>query len=868
MPYISFEAYLIFPSNSKALKEKEKEAEIFYKSSDSEEEGRENLSLSDAENTSIKCTQESKKDIVSRKLFVDNNFSMDNDEESMKTSEALSETKEVGSNKSMVNDITESNGDVSAILKIHCDINNTENEKEVIAKLAEISTDEEIDELLQKRDVEVEDREGKLKSSVSKSNDDEKNDPSTAYETSDASTSKFNEDYASIVRRSLGLTTEESDEYNEYGLPPPTFDGSPITHQKVKLLDIKSLKPKLRGAPGTIIDLSDGIKPNKKGINSLIDRFVCKHSKTHEQVHDASDVTTPHITENPNGLSIVKETLPYKFPNFVNEDTKLQKPGAKLSRLKEELKHKMALKRDEEWKQKEQDMKEQEIEWNESINEEDNLSEPYSPSIESYISKEDELDDDFYAKKEKKKSKCAFIDDEAEVSDNEMIEDEDEDEDENVEDDEKECESVVLEDDDDSTDVSSNRKPFKRIVHTLEDDSRSCSTENNEDIIDKDEKTTLSRTTISTGMFNSSEKDEASDNEGDIPVSQVHVENDLEHRLSQTPQTKTNSFNFISPVTQLTALNIRLESEGEPAKAEQQVLVDEADPFSIEDTQTIKSSKQTCDFKKQTASQRKLFTSQKDITDEELMQLCSGNFTQDKSNLHLSEEPNVTESQLLGICSGTFNTQVDNTQKSTNDLLDETSLRHSAYDKKQRSRENVKSWNTLSVVSSDDEDPIGKEINNRSRKKVKKLDLSEDEDEEDNASSASSDEDNENDEEKYIDYDSEENEVVVPKKNIKQFAAAFLDEEAELSESDCDVSADEDEKDLDKLELEEGDDEDIDETEVKNQLGKLHMKQILDKDQNEVRILKELLFEDGDLYSESARERKFKWRNIGMEWNV
>ncbi|XP_076668537.1 uncharacterized protein LOC143369036 [Andrena cerasifolii] len=846
----------------KVLKEKEKEAEIFYKSSDSEEEERENLSSSDAEDTSIKCTQVSKKDIVSRKLFDDNNFSMDNDEESMKTSEASNATKEVGCNKSMVNDITENNATVSAIQEIHCDTNNAENEREVIVGLAEIPTDKEVDELLQKRDVEVEDREDNLQSSVSKSNDDEKNDPSTAYETSDVSTSKSNDDYASIVKRSLGLTTEESDEYNEYGLPPPTFDGSPIIHQKEQLLNIKSLKPRLRGAPGTIIDLSDGIKANKKGINSLIDRFVCKHSITHEQVHDASDVTALNITETPSGVSIVKETLPYKFPNFANEDTKLQKPGAKLTRLKEELKHKMALKRDEEWKQKEQDMKEQEIEWNESINEEDGLSEPYSPSIESYISKEDELEDDLYTKKEKKKSKCAFVDDEAEVSDDAMIEDEDE----NVEEDEGECESVVLEDDDDSTDVFSNRKPFKRIVHTLEDDSRSCSTENNEDIIDKDEKTILPRTTISTGMFNASEKDEASDNEGDIPVSQVHVENDLEHRLSQTPQAKTNSFNFISPVTQLTALNIRLESEGEPAKAEQQVLIDEADPFLIEDTQTKQSSNQTCDFKEQAASQRKLFTSQKDITDEELMQLCSGNFMQDKSNLHLSEEPSVTESQLLGICSGTFNTQVNNTQKSTNDLLDESSLHHSAYDKNQGSRKNVKPWNTLSVVSSDDEDPIEKEINKRSRKKVKKLDLSEDEDEEDNASAASSDEeDNENDAEKYIDYDSEENEVVVPKKSIKQYATTFLDEEAELSESDCDVSADEDEKDLDKLEYEEGDDEDVDETQMKNQLGKLHMKQMLDEDQNEVRMLKELLFEDGDLYSESARERKFKWRNIDKQ---
>jgi len=91
-----------------------------------------------------------------------------------------------------------------------------------------------------------------------------------------------------------------------------------------------------------------------------------------------------------------------------------------------------------------------------------------------------------------------------------------------------------------------------------------------------------------------------------------------------------------------------------------------------------------------------------------------------------------------------------------------------------------------------------------------------------------------------------------------------LEEEAELSESDWD-STDEDEKDLDKLEFEEADDEHIDEHEIKNQLGKIHMKQILDEDKREVRLLKELLFEDGDLHTDgTGRERKFKWKNIGM----
>ena len=151
------------------------------------------------------------------------------------------------------------------------------------------------------------------------------------------------------------------------------------------------------------------------------------------------------------------------------------------------------------------------------------------------------------------------------------------------------------------------------------------------------------------------------------------------------------------------------------------------------------------------------------------------------------------------------------------------------------------------------------------KKKVQKLNLSDDED--DNPKEFSDEEESEveeeEDEDMFIDYDSEENEVPVSKKDIKKVAANYLENEAELSESDWD-SADEDEHDLDKLEYEEADAEDIDENKMKDQLDKIHMKQIMDEDQRDVRMLQELLFDDGDLHSEGAgRERKFKWKNIG-----
>ncbi|XP_043257996.1 claspin-like [Colletes gigas] len=838
-----------------ALKEKEKEAEIFYKSSDSEEEEVESHSPAEKENANIENAQDLKKENISRKLFVDDDLCIDNNKENnsnvtQEVHETLTEIKDTESNKPSTDNITENNTSDSAILEIHGEINENENLKLGTTELVEV-TENKVDDLLEKKNVEEENAKENATNSIDESNNESLN----------TSTSIVSNDYAKIVQQSLGIAAGESDEYNEYGLPPPKFDDSPNINEQKMLLSRQREKPKLKGTPGLIIDLSDDIKPNKSGINALIDRFVFKHSTSNKPNKNARDVTVTQVKESPNELVVIKETLPYKPANIENEDPMLSKPGAKLMRLKEELKHKMALKRNEEWKQKEQDMKEQEIEWNESTNEEDNLSEPCSPSIESYKKEEEEdEDDDIYAKKENKKSKCDFIDSEAEVSDDEMNDSDeiiDEDEDETLKE-EKDCEKLILEDDDgsstcDSSNISLKPKIFKRIVETLDDDSRSCDAGTSE----------VKKT------FDAVGNEDFSGNESDIPLSQQHVEINLN---DQTPQRKTNTFNFVSPLTQLTVLNTDSMSEKESTK-EEQSHANETETILLENSQIDELFQPTQNSGKQ-ASQKKLFVDQTNLLDEELMDLCSGKFTQDKNSLNLSKEPNMTESQLLELCSGTFSTQANNATNARNQLstemsqdksvlLDEDSLsiEKDTRNKEQPSKEDEMPWNRLSIVSSDEEDQIETEIK-RSKKKAKRLDMSDDEDE--NAS-ASGDEQTE-DEDKYIDYDSEENEVVVSKKNIKQYAANFLEKEAELSESDCDVSADEDEEDLDKLELEEVDDEDIDETEVKRQLGKFHMRQVLDEDQKEVNMLKELLFEDGDLFSESKRERKLRWKNIDKQF--
>nr|XP_031828614.1 claspin [Nomia melanderi] len=856
----------------KVLKEKEKEAEIFYKSSDSEEEAIENHSEVDKENAITEYTENFKK--VPETLLIHDNLSVDNKENNIsmthKVNENVMETNGTNSNLAIeVDTMQVDNTNDLEILKSNCNTIGTENENENISKsikTVETSHKQDKDNTLQQKLIENKNRDNILQ---------------TVSDSLKTSNSNTTDDYAKMVKQSLGITAEEVDEYNEYGLPPPKFDISPNINKKKTLFDIQSLKPKLRGLPGTVIDLSDDVKPNKKGINAFIDRFVHRHSKMKDEVDDTQ------IIESPDGVSTkTKETISHKPLNF-------KKPGLKLLRLKQELKEKMALKREEEWKEKEQEMKEQEIEWNETVKEDDNFSKVYSPDIVTYESEEDELEEnDIIEKKEKKTRKCAFVDDEADVTDDE-INDEDEiiddDEEENVEKDEEECERLILEDDESSTCDSADiqRKPFKRIIEPIEDDSRSCDTLNNDDIANK-EKNICSNVSNGTSRHVSdmfcesvSENERCSDNEQDIPVSQAHVESDLERKPYQTPLTKTNNFSFVSPITQLTALNTRLE-EKEMVPTEREFLVDESGPILMESPQ-IELSQEMHNSKSRPPMHKKLlFTDQNDATEEDLIELCSGKFTTNKTDLDLSKSSDITESQLLELCSGTFGTRTNNTESSMKDFpskeLQETSIKGSItsesnanYERSKRNDEFKENSDVLHFAEKEDEDLIEREVNSRSKRKVKKLELSDDE-EENNCSMSNdddeqneSDDENEGDQEKFIDYDSEENEVVVPRKNIKQYAATFLENEAELSESDCDVSADEDEKDMDKLEVEEGDDEEIDEAQMKNQLDRLHMRQILDEDQKEVRLLKELLFEEGDLYSESGRERKFKWKNINKQ---
>ncbi|KAI4497830.1 hypothetical protein M0802_007156 [Mischocyttarus mexicanus] len=557
----------------------------------------------------------------------------------------------------------------------------------------------------------------------------------------------------------------------------------------------------------------------------------------------------------------------------------------------------MAMKRNEEWKQKEQEKNDKdELEEDDAETDDNEIEEKLLDESSTSGESEPEENDVLIVDKKYKPS-CEFADDEAEESeieddDNEEEEEEEEDEEEEEEEEEEEGEEEEDENNDvdneennedtnnESVSIKKKWKP-KRIIQAFEDDSNLSSSKVSMDETIEPKRNIFRRTKTDVDMFETIDDNCQSQwNSDEENYASIFQKNNQQSDLTQickTPLIKTNVLDFVSPITQLTILHANSNSSKKNSVKKEFIFANDSElcPQTPFDT-----SKNRFNINKRSGLQKKLFDDSNDVVndvvdDEDLMQLCSGAFP----SIQIIEPNPISSEQTSSLTTNKFNKDMSDVSKSNQNILlesdnsqdimlylEENSVSPSnTKDMKEENSKKVEApWNKLSVVlSSDDEnDSNDKDTIKIMKKQPKRLELSDDEEEDNDRRDNVQSSDEKLLKDDYIDYDSEENEVVVSKKAKNKMAAEFFEEEAELSESDW-GSADEDEQDLDKLEIEEGDEDDIDENKVHNQLEKIHMKQMLDQDQREVRMLQELLFEDGDLHTEgSGRERKFKWKNI------
>ncbi|KAK2161336.1 hypothetical protein LSH36_118g00008, partial [Paralvinella palmiformis] len=250
-------------------------------------------------------------------------------------------------------------------------------------------------------------------------------------------------------------------------------------------------------------------------------------------------------------------------------------------------------------------------------------------------------------------------------------------------------------------------------------------------------------------------------------------------------------------------------------------------------------------------------------TEDELLGLCSGVFTEDsegskklfEADSALGSQGNMDE--LLSLCSGRF------TGKNHNGSEIRSQIRNGTHPVKI----NVKKHNVIKDDESNDSFVLasgGEEEETQDKDEL----LSTDGGDKDSENEESEDEEPEN-----VDSDDEEMQQA---RMFKGFTVAnqhgkinpeFVEDEAELSgsEYDSDENLDFPAED-DHLQLEEGDLDDVGtEEELRNQVGRVHLKTVIDDDKKQLKLFQEMYLPDGDLHTDGGgRNRRFRWRNIGQ----
>ncbi|XP_067680680.1 claspin-like [Haliotis asinina] len=656
-----------------------------------------------------------------------------------------------------------------------------------------------------------------------------------------------------------------------------------MTPKMQVLSSLKDETPKLSGGPDSFINLDgdDDEGPVFTGRDQLLNRFM-EHSKKKKHKH-AKDVDISIVEK----ASVSDDTAELKLTSITyhvaeEEDSKLQKldrPGAKLLALKEQLQSKMKVKREESRKKRQEiyaleneegfeggtDTEEERI-----LDNDEEMSEKSDTDIE-----DDQFDAEFgeeeFEEEDEVEEREAnpFLDGEAEEDDDDYNPDKDvdagraDDEDHIEDSEEEEGDTMKLkldtsdDDDDDDDDADDD-------LENLSQNVRSSSKKKRKHVrqltISDDEDSNLSSAQAT--------RQESNTSSFKIPTEGVSPKDNLEEDDDLlSPLTKHLTATQTQKPKKTTSMSMPIEDSQDLYGTAPEPFTSSMYPasdvqpsqglnFLVEDSQSqmldadgFFKVKSTTKKPTQASLGLKDFSSTQDNM-AELMGLCSGKFvgSQDDSKKSSCKQlfgnnadaaPDATQGgmdELLGLCSGMFPA---------------VATQGKSQGRKRKLEEDEES-NTSFTLLSDNE---------------AQMDSDKDE---------LADDDDQNPPEDYDEVDGDIPQKAQVKKSFRGFRGKitgkmrreFVEDEAELSgseaESDEDLDIPEDE---DIMEMELGDqDVAMTEDELRNQVGRAHLKETIDADKREILRLQEMYLPDGDLYSEGGgRMRRFRWKNMDDE---
>ncbi|XP_060082451.1 claspin-like [Ylistrum balloti] len=653
-----------------------------------------------------------------------------------------------------------------------------------------------------------------------------------------------------------------------------TEDTTNANLTNVSILDLHSL-PRLSGGPNSFISLdedSGGSTPKNREISIFMDRFL-KHSKKKEKKAD-QDIQISVIQKEkmaPDREELKENTFTYHMsPVEENPLLKLDTPGAKLLALKSQLSVVMAQKREKN-RQKHQQVYDLDNEAGfEGDDEEALLDDEAEMSEHSDTDVEDDefeeqfgdADEELEEDQEPKEIKNPFVDDEAE-DDEESEKDDvglslklqlsDEEEDDN--DDEKEDDVILSEVVIKA--VSAKKKSRVLQISDDEDSNDLCSLNNVQQSANVEDNAQQ----LTNVEDNAQQTQDAKHVEPEVPVPCFLVPNSVENSKAEdefSPFSKHLVSMTTSP-TQKKRPNLPppiedsqdLYGNNQALPTTQMQSQSQVPFFYLEDSQSQMLDadgflKVESTDKKNVRSFAVGNTDNAESSDmDELLGLCSGRFaatqSEDKKScksLFGTQQTQGNMDELLGLCSGQFAGSGKTPQVSQKSgMKRKLPLDDDVEEEEFRivSDGEEKFDNDKNELSDDDND-AGNDTDH----------IEESGDEEDGEASH-----------KFTGFTAGNKHGLIKKD--------FVDEEAELSgsEYDSDENLDIAEED-DFMEMEEGDkDVTVGEEELRNQVGRAHLKQLIDEDKRELMRFQEMYLQDGDLHSDGAgRKRQFRWRNI------